>query len=179
MENISIAISGNRIADNYKDSKYYASHNHNNLNEISVNNIDDDIIENFDGHFHSNDNSLPQNNHPGTNNNASISQRSSQKRDKKKKKLRRKRIKFNEKRKRLNYYDKLFRYSNDTENNKVLSQTNFASTYAQKLDKDEERDDNGFSVSSFERQNEVRNKKRKVKKIRRLGFIQKRQSDDS
>ena len=66
---------------------------------------------------------------------------------KKKRKIRRKRIKFNEKRQRLNYYDRLFRYNHESES-KVLPNTNFSSDL---IKIENEVSENKFYISKFEK----------------------------
>jgi hypothetical protein len=107
MENISITIQNNRVTNSYRDANFYSAENaKNNLDNFSVNDIDDNIIYELDEIPYSDGNLSVFNNY-----NVVIP-----KTILKKKKKARRRIKFNEKRKKLNYYDRLFRYNRDSDN---------------------------------------------------------------
>ena len=65
------------------------------------------------------------------------------------------------KRKRLNYYDKLFRYNNERER-KILPSTNFSSL---KLKKDDDDTQNLIIVSSFEKKSSISKERRRIRMI--------------
>jgi len=148
------------MADSYRDAGYYSVINQNNLNDLSVNNIDDEIIENFEENYNGNEN-ITSNNF-----NNLIIQKNILNRETKRRRIRRKRIKFNEKRKRLNYYDRLFRYNNDVDN-KNLPPTNYSSIY---IKRENESADKSIYITPFEEKKSDTKNIKKIHKVKRIRF---------
>ena len=121
-----------------------------------MNNIDDDILYKIEENRNGNENISVSNNF-----NNLIILKNVLNEKKRFKILKRKRIKFNEKRKRLNYYDKLFRYNNERER-KILPSTNFSSL---KLKKDDDDTQNLIIVSSFEKKSSISKERRRIRMI--------------